>query len=68
MKVSFASTRAQPGKVLTLHAAHTVGVDAELLDPVLPGVRRRRVHREAKATGIALVIRRRQDDGGGALR
>ena len=67
VKVSFASARAQPGKVLTLHAAHAVGVDAELLDPVLPGVCGRRVHREAEPTGIALVVRRCQDDGGRAL-
>src|SRR5438445_13493109 len=64
---SFGFARAQPGKVLTLHAAHAVGVDAELLDPILPGVCGRRVHREAEPTGVALVVRRGQDDGGRAL-
>ena len=67
MEVSFTLARAQPGKVLTLHAAHVVGIDAELLDPVLPGVRGWRVHREAEPAGVALVIRRCQDDGGRVL-
>ena len=67
VKVSLAFAGAQPGKVVTLHSAHAIGVDAELLDPVLPGVRGRRMHREAKPTCIALVVWRRQDDGGRAL-
>src|SRR5207237_5802671 len=67
VEASFAFARAQPGEVLTLHAAHAVGVDAELLDPILPSVCGRRVHREAEPAGIALVVRRGQDDGGGAL-
>src|SRR5947208_10779834 len=67
VEVSFAFARAQPGEVLTLHAAHAVGVDAELLDPILPGVCGRRVHREAEPAGVPLVVRRGQDDSGGAL-
>src|SRR5262249_8906799 len=67
VEVPFAFARAQPGEVLALHAAHAVGVDAELLDPVLPGVCRRRVHRKAEPAGVALVVRRRQDDGGRTL-
>ena len=65
--MSFAFARTQPGKVLTLHAAHAVGIDAELLDPVLPGVCGRRVHREVEPTGVALVVGRRQDDCGRAF-
>ena len=67
VEVSFAFTRTQPGEVLALHAAHAVGIDAELLDPILPGVCGRRVHGEAKSVGVALVVRRRQDDGGRAV-
>ena len=67
MEVSFAFTRAQPGKVFTLHAANAVWIDAELLDPVLPAVCGRRMHREVKPTGVALVIGRRQDDRSRAL-
>ena len=65
--MSLAFARAQPGKVITLHAAHAVGIDAELLDPVLPGVCGRRMHREAEPTGVALVVGRRQDDRSRAL-
>src|SRR5205814_4348955 len=32
-----------------------------------PGVRGRRVHRETEPAGVALVVRRGQDDGGGAF-
>ena len=67
MEVPVALTRAQPAEVLTLHAAHAVRFDAELLDPILPGVRGRRVHRQAQPTGVALVVRRGEDDGGRAL-
>src|SRR5262249_34174434 len=67
VKVSFAFAGAQPREVFALHAAHLVGVDAELLDPVLPGVCRRRVYREAEPARVALVVRRGQDDGGRAL-
>jgi hypothetical protein len=57
-------SRAQPGEVLTVHAAHAVGVDSELLDPIAPGVCRRRVHRKAEPTSVALVVRGSQHDGG----
>ena len=67
VEVPFALARAQPREVLALHAAHAVGIDAELLDPVLPGVGGRRVHRQAEAACVALVVRRGQDDGGRAL-
>ena len=67
MKVSFALARAQPGEVLTLHAVRAFGVDAELLDPILPGVCGRSVHREPKPTGVALVAGRGEADGGRAL-
>src|SRR5580765_7146504 len=50
VEVSFAFTGAQPGNVLTLHSANAVGIDTELLDPVLPGVRGRRMHWEVKST------------------
>src|SRR5215468_2903870 len=43
VEVSFSLARAQPSEVVTLHAAHAVGIDAELLDPVLPRVGGRRV-------------------------
>ena len=65
--MSFGLARTQPGEVLTLHAAHAIGIDAELLDPILPGVCGRRVDRQAKPTGVALVVRRGQDDGGRAV-
>ena len=61
--MSFAFTRSQPGEVLTLHAAHAVGIDAELLDPVLPGICGRRVHGQAELAGVAFVVRRGQHDG-----
>src|SRR6476620_12711364 len=67
MELSFAFARAQPREIFALHAAHAVGIDAELLDPVLPRVRGRRVHGEAKSAGVAFVVRRGQDDGGRAL-
>src|SRR4029078_7961446 len=57
VELSFAFTGAQPGEILALHAAHAVGVDAELLDPVLPRVRRRRVHRESEPTSGTLARR-----------
>ena len=63
----FSFARTQPGEVLTLRAAHAVGVDAELLDPILPGICGRRVHREADPTSVALVVRGSQDDGGCTL-
>ena len=66
MEMSFAFARTQPGKGPHFHAAHAVGIDAELLDPVLPGVCGRRVHREVEPTGVALVVGRRQDDRGRA--
>ena len=53
MEMSFAFAVAQPGKVVTLHAAHTVGVDAELLDPVLPRVSRRPRPNRDEATANA---------------
>src|SRR4029079_6384442 len=53
VKVALAFARAQPREVLALHPADPVGVDAELLDPVLPCVRRRRVDREAEAARVA---------------
>src|SRR5581483_1897755 len=65
VEVPFAFARAQPGEILALHAADPVGADAELLDPVLPRVRGRRVHRKAEGARVALVVGRRQDDGGG---
>ena len=46
---------------------YALGVDTELLHPVLPGICGRRMHGNPKATGIALVVRRRQDDGGRTL-
>src|SRR5580704_1839209 len=67
MEVSLSFAYAEPGEVVTLHAAHAVGVDAELLDPVLPGVCGRRVHREAEPMSVALAVGRGQDDGGRAL-
>src|SRR6266511_1202612 len=67
VEVSFAFARGQPGEILALPAAHAIGVDAELLHPVLPGVCGRRVQREAEPAGVALVVRRGQDDGGRAL-
>src|SRR6185436_7122322 len=67
VEVCFAFAPTQPREVITLHAAHAVGVDAELLDPILPGVCGRRVHRETKPAGVSLVVRRGQDDGGRAL-
>src|SRR5206468_10881638 len=39
VEVPFGLARPQPGEILALHPAHLVGVDAELLDPVLPRVR-----------------------------
>ena len=53
---------AQPGEVLALHAAHLIGIDAELLDPVLPRVGGRRVHRETEPASPALVVRRGQNE------
>ena len=48
-KLSLAFTGAT-SKVLTLDAAHAIGLDAELHDRVLGGVRGRRMHGEAKPT------------------
>src|SRR3954470_4669467 len=33
VEVPFALARPQPGEILALHAAHALGIDAELLDP-----------------------------------
>src|SRR5581483_1518510 len=67
MEVPLALACAQPREILALHAAHPVGIDAELLDPVFPGVRRRRMHGKAEPAGVALVVRRGQHDGGRAF-
>ena len=67
VEVSFAVARAQPREILALHPAHAVRVDAELLDPVLPGVCGRRVHGPAEPAGVALVVRRSQDNSGRTL-
>jgi hypothetical protein len=57
VEVSLAFARAEPGEILTLHSAHVIGIDAELLDPILPSVCRRRVYREIKPTRVALMAR-----------
>ena len=67
MEVSFAFAGAEPGEVVALHATDAIRIDAELLDPVLPCVCRRRVHRKAKPPRVALVVRRGQHDSGRAL-
>ena len=67
VEMPLALTRTEPGEILALHAAHALGVDAELLDPVLPGVGGRRVDGEAEPAGVALVVGRGEDDGGRAL-
>src|SRR5262245_26593274 len=46
VELSLAFAGAEPGEVFALHAAYAIGVDAELLDPVLPGVRGWRVNAE----------------------
>src|SRR6476661_1249285 len=58
---------AQPGEILALHPAHLIRIDAELLDPVLPCVGGRRVHREPEPASPALVVRRGQNDSRRAL-
>ena len=63
----FSLVSAQPGEVFTLHPAHPIGIDTELLDPVLPRVCGRRVHRKTEPTGVALVIGGGEDDGRRAL-
>src|SRR4029079_17391408 len=67
VEVPLALTRAQPGEIFALHAAQLVGVDAELVHPVLPGVRGGSVDGEAEPAGVALVVRRGEDHGGRAL-
>src|SRR5207248_9072981 len=55
VEMSLALTRPEPGEIVALHAAHALGVDAELRDPVLPGVLGRGVDGKAEPAGVALV-------------
>src|SRR5581483_7837228 len=67
VELPLALTGAKPGEVVALHPAHLLGVDAELLHPVLPRVRRWRMDGKAEAPRVALVVRRGEDDGRRAL-
>src|SRR5581483_7425432 len=52
VKFSLTFACPQPREILTLHSAYLLRVHTELLDPVLPGVGRRRVHRKAESAGV----------------
>jgi hypothetical protein len=67
MEVSLTFAGSQPRQIVALHAAHAVRIDAKLLNPIQPGICRRRVNRESKLTSIPFVIRSGQDDRGRAL-
>ena len=67
VELSLALARPEPSEIITLHPAHPVGIDAELLDPVLPRIYGGCVDWKPEQARVAFVPGRCQEHSGRAF-